>query len=345
MNDPRANLESIPGPISAPITVLGAGSWGTALAVLMAGNGFEVTLWGRDRTRLKAMRTARENVRYLPGVAFPPSLRVEPDLEAAVADNGRFVVAVPAHAFPETLDGLRRTRRRTPTVIWGTKGLSPGSGGPLSETARERLGEDAVLGIVSGPSFALEIAHGRPAALTVAARDIDAAESAAGWFRNDRVRVYASDDLTGVQLGGAIKNVMAIATGISDGLGLGANSRAALITRGLAEMNRLGRAMGGRIETFMGLTGVGDLILTCTDDQSRNRRLGLGLGRGERLEDVREAIGQHAEGIDATREARNKSRELGVEMPITEQVYRVLYEALPPMEAARTLLTREPTRE
>ncbi len=327
-----------------PVTVVGAGSWGTALAVLLATNRHPVRLWGRDPEHVASMRESRSNQRYLPGIGFPESLQPEPDFAAAVAGAGQVLLVIPSHAFPDTLDRLRRCGM-SGTLVWGTKGLAPGSGRLLSDLVGDTLGDRVAPAVISGPSFAAEVARGQPAALTVAAMDFATAERVAEWFRNDRVRIYASDDLPGVQLGGAIKNVMAIATGISDGLGLGANSRAALITRGLAEMNRLGQALGGRIETFMGLTGVGDLILTCTDDQSRNRRVGLGLGRGEPLQSIRAGIGQEAEGVDATRELYHRSLELGVDMPITTQVYRVLYEDLSPTEAVNALLTRDPVRE
>ncbi len=332
-------------PAKEGITVIGAGSWGTALALVVAGNGIPVRLWGRNAEAMGHMREFRENQRYLPGIEFPPDLHIEPVFERAVRDSSRFLVVVPSHAFPNTLKKLRAGNNGAVTVVWGTKGLTPGNGRLLSDTARDILGGESLLAAISGPSFAREIARGQPAALTVASTDIDSSEAIATWFRNDHIRIYPSDDLPGVQLGGAIKNVMAIATGISDGLELGANSRAALITRGLAEMNRLGQAMGGRIETFMGLTGVGDLILTCTDDQSRNRRVGLGLGQGKTLETIRIEIGQEAEGIDATRELYTRSRTLGVDMPITTQVYRVLYEAVSPGQAVRALMSRGPVRE
>lgn len=330
---------------SESITVLGAGSWGTALALLLAANGLHVTLWGRNEAAMKSMAQARENTRYLPDVSFPANLVPTCDFTAAVRGRDAFLVVVPSHAFPEILRGIATHAADSISVVWGTKGLAPDSGRLLHEVAGEILGAAATLGVISGPSFAREVARGQPAALTLAAASIDRAEQMSAWFRSDTVRIYPSDDIAGVQLGGAIKNVMAIATGISDGLELGANSRAALITRGLAEMNRLGRALGGRIETFMGLTGVGDLILTCTDDQSRNRRVGLGIGRGYPLDQVLADIGQEAEGVSATREVLRRARQLGVEMPITQQVYRVLFEGCDPQDAVRALLTREPARE
>ena len=276
---------------------------------------------------------------------FPPGLQLTADFESAVRDAQNFLVVVPSHAFPQTIERLHAVNDRSKQLVWGTKGLAPGGGRLLGEVAREICGDSAALAVISGPSFAGEVARGLPAALTLASRSLEDAERLAAWFRNERMRVYSSDDLAGVQLGGAIKNVMAIATGISDGMGLGANSRAAVITRGLAEMTRLGQAMGGRMETFMGLTGVGDLILTCTDDQSRNRRVGLGLGRGERLDSILASIGQEAEGVDAARELHLRSMSLDVEMPITDQVYRVLYEDVAPQAAVEALLSRDATQE
>lgn len=325
------------------ITVLGSGAWGTALAVLLARNGRRVRLWGNDPAQLE--RLARERVHpALAGVALPAEIELEPRLARALETGHDFLIAVPSHAFRATLEGLRAAAPEA-VVGWATKGLEPGSGRLLSAVAAEVLGDAARLAVVSGPTFAGEIARGLPAALTVAAAEAKVAEHVAAWLRNDRVRVYTSDDVAGVQLGGAIKNVMAIAAGISDGLGFGANARAALITRGLAELTRLGVAMGGRRETFMGLTGAGDLILTCTDNTSRNRRVGLGLGQGRKLADVLAEIGQEAEGVATARELHRLAVTVNVEMPITEQVYRVLYEALPPQVAVEALLRRDPRPE
>ena len=226
-----------------------------------------------------------------------------------------------------------------------TKGLEPATGRPLSLVAAEIRGTDRALGVVSGPTFAKEVAAGMPTAVTVAARDLNTADAIAQWLRSDRVRVYTSTDMPGVELGGAIKNVLAIATGISDGLGFGANARAALITRGLAEMRRLIEAVGGKPETVMGLAGIGDLVLTCTDNQSRNRRVGLALGQGHKLQVTLAEIGQVAEGVVTAREVQALARRLGVEMPITEQVCRVLFEDVSPTEAVQALLRREARSE
>lgn len=328
-----------------PVSVLGAGSWGTALSMLIARNGFPVRLWDIDPGHVEQMRSRRENSRYLPGIPFPDGLDVYSDIAAASGGAGGVLVVVPSHAFRAALqriaplfpDGM-------PLLAWGTKGFDKERSVLLSEVAAELM-PGAIRAVVSGPSFAGEVARGLPTALTVAADTHDAAETVAGWLRGGHVRVYTNDDIAGVQLGGAIKNVMAVAAGISDGLGFGANARAALITRGLAEMNRLGVALGGKPQTFMGLTGVGDLVLTCTDDQSRNRRAGIGLGRGKPLEEVLEEIGQAVEGVKTVHELYAMARRLDVDMPITEQVYRVVYEGLPPARAVETLLQREPKSE
>jgi glycerol-3-phosphate dehydrogenase (NAD(P)+) len=230
-------------------------------------------------------------------------------------------------------------------LAWATKGLEPGSGKLLSQVAIEVLGGHHALAVISGPTFAREVALNMPTALTVASENEKAAEAVASWLRNERVRVYTSRDVAGVQLGGAIKNVMAIAAGISDGLGFGANARAALITRGLAELTRLGIAMGGQKETFMGLAGAGDLILTCTDNASRNRRVGLALGQGRKLPEILADLGQEAEGVATSRELYHLAKKINVELPITEQVYRVLYENLPPQAAVEALLKRGPRQE
>jgi glycerol-3-phosphate dehydrogenase (NAD(P)+) len=327
------------------IGVLGAGSWGTALAMLVARNGYPTVLWGHDAAEVAPLARDHRNDRFLPGIPFPPALSVSADLAALARTARRWVVAVPSHAFRSTLVTLKPLLARDSVVGWATKGLEPGSSELLSRVFREVIGPEVAHGVISGPTFAIEIAKGLPAALTVASERTDAAEAIAGWLRNDRVRVYTSSDVAGVQLGGAIKNVMAIAAGISDGLGFGANARAALITRGLAELTRLGVAMGGRPETFMGLTGAGDLILTCTDNTSRNRRVGLGLGQGKTLAAILTELGQEAEGVKTARELHELAARIKVDMPITEQVYRVLYEDLSPQAAVEALLKREPRQE
>jgi glycerol-3-phosphate dehydrogenase (NAD(P)+) len=328
----------------SPIAVLGAGSWGTALAVLIARNGRPVRLWGHDPKHLARLAAERANAAYLPGIAFPAGLEPEPDLARLAPAAGGFLIAVPSHAFRAVLTALQPHLPGGALLAWATKGLEPASGKLLHEVVAETLG--AVPGaVISGPSFAREVAQGLPTALIAAAADPAVAESAAAWLRDGRVRVYTGRDVVGVELGGAVKNVLAIAAGISDGLGFGANARAALITRGLAELRRLGEAVGGRPETLMGLAGLGDLVLTCTDDLSRNRRLGLALGRGQALAAASAAIGQVTEGAATARVLRALAQRHGVDMPICEQVYRVLYEGLAPPAAVEALLKRDPRPE
>jgi glycerol-3-phosphate dehydrogenase (NAD(P)+) len=329
----------------AVIAVLGAGSWGTALAVLLARNGYRTLFWGHDAARQARLAHERENARYLPGVRFPDNLLIREDLLETVVEATHLLLVVPSHAFRATLEALKSKLSAGAIVAWATKGLEPATGRLLSQVATEVLGESQAIGVISGPTFAKEVAQGLPTAVTVAARDAVTAEAIATWLRSDRVRVYTSADLVGVELSGAIKNVLAIATGISDGLGLGANARAALITRGLAEMRRLIEALGGKSETVMGLAGIGDLVLTCTDNQSRNRQVGLALGKGRKLQVTLAEIGQVAEGVATAREVRQLARRLQVDMPITEQVYRVLFEGAAPQTAVEALLKREVRQE
>lgn len=327
------------------LAVLGAGSWGTALAILIAQNGFRTLLWGRDAARQARLAQERENARYLPGVRFPENLFIREDLLATIDEAAHVLVVVPSHAFRATLEAIKDRLAPSAVVAWATKGLEPATGRLLSQVATDVLGEKRAIGLISGPTFAKEVAQGLPTAISVAARDLASAETIATWLRSERVRVYTGCDLVGVELGGAVKNVLAIATGISDGLGLGANARAALITRGLAEMRRLTEAMGGNPETVMGLAGIGDLVLTCTDNQSRNRQVGLALGKGRKLQVTLAEIGQVAEGVVTAREVRQLAQRLHVDMPITEQVYRVLFEELSPQAAVDALLKREARSE
>lgn len=320
------------------IGVLGAGSWGTALAVQLARNGRRVLLWGRDAERLAACAAARANTRYLPDVSFPTGLRIEPQLDALLEACRDLLVAVPSEGFRATLERIGRNGHR---VVWATKGFEHDTGKLPHEVAAEVLGEACPCGVLSGPSFAREVGLGLPTAVTLAGRDAAFIEEFAAHLHGQHFRVYSSDDVTGVETGGAAKNVIAIGAGISDGLGFGANARAALITRGLAEISRLGLALGARLETFMGLAGLGDLVLTCTDDQSRNRRMGLALAAGRSRADTATAIGQVVEGVAAARAVRRRARAAGVDMPITEQIYRVLHENLPPRQAVENLMDRE----
>ena len=331
-------MTALPGPTA----VIGAGSWGTALALLLARCQQDILLWSGEPGHAQAMAKSQSNEAYLPGIPLEPRITPSDNFEEA-ANASRLVLAVPSHAFRAVLTQLKEhlPRDKRCYICWGTKGFEPDSSLLLSDVFEEVMDENAVPAVVSGPSFAGEVARGLPSALTVAAANDDDACAVAAWFRDARTRVYTSTDLRGVQLGGAIKNVMAIAAGISDGLGFGANARAALITRGLTELARLGEALGGRPETFMGLTGLGDLILTCTDDQSRNRRVGLAIGRGEDVTTALETIGQEAEGLNTARELFRKSQALDVEMPISEQVYRIVFEKLDPKLAVTALLSRE----
>jgi glycerol-3-phosphate dehydrogenase (NAD(P)+) len=332
------------GKTQPQIAVLGAGSWGTALAILLSRNGAGVRLWGIP-DEVAALQRDGENRRYLPGLPFPDTLVPTADLAAAVAGADELLVCVPSHAFRAVLEQAAPMLEQNTTVSWATKGLEPGSARLLSSVANEILGEQRSIGVISGPTFAGEVGRGLPTAVTVAATSEAHARRLADYLHSDCFRAYTSDDVVGVQVGGAAKNVMAIGAGIADGLGFGANTRAALITRGLAEIMRLGLALGGREETFMGLAGLGDLSLTCTDNQSRNRRMGLALATGKSIEEAREEIGQEVEGVGTTKVVYQKARELAIEMPITEQIYRVLYEGLDPKEAVNNLLERRQKAE
>jgi glycerol-3-phosphate dehydrogenase (NAD(P)+) len=320
--------------------VLGAGSWGTALAVHLARTGQAVFLWGRDRDQLADCAAQRRNARYLPDAPFPERLQVEPELAAALAPCADVLVVVPSHAFRGMLTQLRPLLRPDARLAWATKGFELDTGLLPHQVASEVLGEAVPKAVLSGPTFARVVGQGLPTAMTVASSDGDYALRLARMLSGDRFRAYSSSDVTGVEVGGATKNVLAIGAGISDGLGFGANTRIAMITRGLAEMMRLGVALGADRETFMGLAGLGDLVLTCTDNQSRNRRMGLALARGLSLAEARAEIGQEVEGVATAREVYRKSRQLGAEMPITEQTYRVLYEGLAPLAAVQALLGR-----
>lgn len=327
------------------IAVLGAGSWGTALALVLARNNHSVKLWGHNRDRIEKYRLANCNEQYLPGVPFPDNLNAEPDLGEAVRNCTLVVVAVPSHAFRELLEHLPPLLQSPCGIVWATKGLELKTGRPLHHVVKSVLGEGFPSAILSGPTFAGEVARGQPTAVTVASESEAFASDLVGIFHNPKFRAYTTTDVVGVELGGAIKNVLAIAAGVADGLGYGANARAALITRGLAELMRLGLTLGGRPETLMGLSGVGDLILTCTDNQSRNRRFGVGLGKGLAAKTVVADIGQEIEGIPTAKIVHELSLRHQIEMPITEQVYRILYESLSPEEAVRNLLVREPKPE
>ena len=326
------------------IAVLGAGSWGTALAILLARNGHRTLLWGRDEAALAAVTRSGSNEKYLPGQRFPDRLAVEPDLSRALDAANGCLLAVPSHAFEESVAGLSKMPAIGQGLLWATKGLDPASGRLLHEVAAELLPSGAPLGVISGPTFAGEVARSLPTAVTLAATDAGFAAEWAARLANPRFRVYTSDDLAGVQIAGAVKNVLAIAAGIADGLGFGANTRAALIARGLSEMVRLGEAAGGRTATFMGLAGLGDLVLTCTDDQSRNRRFGLAIAKGVSPGEAAAAVGQVVEGVETSAQVMSLARRFGVEMPICEQVRAVVTGVSSAGEAVEALLARDAAR-
>jgi len=327
------------------VAVLGAGSWGTALAALIVRHGHATTLWGRDADAIAAIDRDHENRRYLPGIALPDGLRATTDLAAAVGSADMVLVVVPSHAFAQTLRALAPHRPAHAGVAWATKGFEPGSGRFLHEVADEVLGVDVPSAVVTGPSFAKEVAAGLPTALTVHSDDEAFAQAVADVLHGPAFRAYTGDDMLGAELGGAMKNVLAVATGVADGMGLGLNARAGLITRGLNEMLRLNVAIGGRPETLMGLAGLGDLVLTCTGDLSRNRRLGLALGRGQSLDDAVREIGQVVESVQTADEVMRQADRHQVELPIASNVRDVLHGAITPAEGLRRLLAREQKAE
>ena len=322
------------------MAVIGAGSWGTALAVHLARTTGRTMLWGLAPPDMAELARDRVNQRYLPEAPFPDLLEVVLTLEAAVAAADNLLVAVPSHAFRACLDQVAPMLRPGMRVAWATKGFELETGKLPHQVATEVLGMGVSTAVLSGPTFAREVGLGLPTAMTVASRDRDYAMELAQRLSGARFRAYASTDMVGVEVGGATKNVLAIGAGISDGLGFGANTRVALITRGLAEMMRLGVALGASKDTFMGLTGLGDLVLTCTDDQSRNRRFGLALAAGKSSEEAQREIGQVVEGVLAARAVTAVARTYRVEMPIAEQIAKVIYDGAPPREAVAALMGR-----
>ena len=324
------------------IAVFGAGAWGTALALAFA-RGHQVVLWSRESAEIAALRADGENRRYLPGIPLPAELELTDSLpEAAKADL--HLVVTPLAGLRATARALRAAAPGTP-LLWACKGLEAGTAKLPHQIVAEELGEDAACGVLTGPSFAAEVAKGLPAAVTIAARDIDFARHWVQALHNNRLRLYANDDLVGAEVGGAVKNVMAIAAGVADGMGFGLNARAALITRGLAEITRLGVELGARRDTFMGLAGLGDLVLTCTGDLSRNRRVGLMLAEGKTLPDILAALGHVAEGVSTTHEVAALAGRLGVDMPITLAVDGVLNGTVSTRDAVEQLLARDPKQE
>lgn len=327
------------------VLVAGAGAWGTALAIALARNGHTVMIWGRNSEHLRQLQTERCNKRYLPAASFPDNLQAIVSLETLADPIDDIVMAVPCAGLAAAVTTLAENAdlQRTGLCL-ACKGLAD-DGIRLNHEVVADIAGSVPIAVLSGPSFAAELANGMPTAVTIAADDVDHVDHLQQLFHGDTLRIYTHDDVIGVEIGGAIKNVMAIAAGIADGLGLGANTRTALITRGLAEIMRLGVALGGRTATFMGLAGLGDLVLTATDDQSRNRRFGLALGRGESPATASEAIGQVIEGARTARATLALAERHGISMPITEQVVAVVDGSRSPMQAVQALLNRDPKAE
>ena len=327
------------------IAILGAGSWGTALAILAARNGCQTLLWGHNPEHIAALAQARQNKHYLPERAFPDNLAVTANLAEAAAFSNLILVCVPSHAFKNTLIQLKPHTYPEIKIAWASKGFNPDDCSLLHEIVAGIFSAQTPAAILSGPTFANEVAANLPTAITIASAQPDFAKQLSSILHGGLFRTYTSSDVIGVEVGGAVKNVLAIAAGIADGLGFGSNTRAALITRGLSEIIRLGVQLGGKQETFMGLAGLGDLILTCTDNQSRNRRFGLALGLGKDRATAMQEIGQEIEGVFAAKETFSLAKKYAIDMPITEQTYKVLYEGLAPRTAVQNLLAREQKAE
>lgn len=325
---------------SNPIAVLGAGSFGTALAVLLANNGNKTHLWARNPEQIKAMKESGFNQKYLPDIPLPKSLQLYDSFEQAIKDVTDILIVSPSHAFDQTLARIKAHKTTDVRIVWACKGLEPDTGNFLCEQLTNMFGKETPQAILSGPTFAKELALGSPTAITLASDNSQFAADMTKRLVNDTFRVYLSSDLAGVQLGGAVKNIIAIGAGMADGLGFGSNARTALITRGLAEMMRLGGKLGGKAETFTGMAGLGDLILTCTDNQSRNRRFGIALGKGSSLEQAAKDIGQVVEGVRNTKEVYNLAKLHGIDMPVCQSIYDIIYNNRDPKEAAKELLTR-----
>ncbi len=327
------------------ITILGAGAWGTALAIALSRDHNRLMLWGRDANAMSAMQAARENKARLPGLALPASLAVTADLQQAIAhaEDGLLILATSVAGLRPMLEQIKTYR--LPNLVWLCKGVEDQTTLLPHQIVQQIVGDQISCGALSGPSFAQEVARGLPCALTIGATDAGLRERVVAAVHGGSIRVYSTDDLVGVEVGGAVKNILAIATGITDGLGLGLNARAALITRGLAEIARLGTALGGRLETFMGLTGMGDLILTCTGDLSRNRRVGLGMAAGKSLESISAELGHVAEGVQCVQAMRELAKTHQVDMPIVDAVARVLFENEAPRKMVQSLLAREAREE
>lgn len=325
----------------SPIAMIGAGSWGTALALVLARNGQTVFLWGHDAQEMEHIAQTKCNQKYLPDFPLPENIQVVTELQTALSQVRDIFVVVPSHAFRTVLTQLQPFLHANARVAWGTKGLDSETGFCLDQVAKEVLGDTVPLAVLSGPSFASLVAKGLPAAVTVASENEQFADDLICRFQNKTFRLYKSKDILGVELCGAYKNVLAVATGISDGLQFGANARSALITRGVAELSRLITCCGGSKETLLGLAGIGDILLTCTTDASRNHQLGFLIGQGENVTTALHKIGQVAEGYFSTKQLQGLMQQHAVDMPIAEQVYHVLYENLSPVQAAQELLIRD----
>ncbi len=332
--------------MSYSASIIGAGSYGTALAVSLTRNGRDVLLWGRDPQEISVMEKERCNSHFLPGITFPSTLHLTSNLEEAANNSDILLIAVPSNAFSSVLKTLKPYIKPTHKIVWATKGLESGTGRLLSDVAQEILGTKIPLAVISGPTFAKELANGLPTAIAVAGNNDSFTDEFSKLIHSSKnFRVYKNPDLVGVQIGGTVKNVIAIGAGIADGLGFGANARTALITRGLVEIQRLGVKMGANPHTFMGMAGLGDLILTCTDNQSRNRRFGIALGQGKSPDEAIKEIGQVVEGWHNTKEVHTISQNLGIDMPICEEIYKVLFKNKSPQDATATLLARKMIEE
>lgn len=329
----------------SPIAVLGAGSWGTALAIVLAGNGHLVYLWGRDAEHILAMKNQKCNKRYMPEVNLPENLQPTDDLEFCLRKSTELIIAVPSIGMPKILEMILQHGQKNIKLCLANKGLVAGIQRLNHKIVEDCLGQRAETVILSGPSFAKEVAVGLPTAVTIAGHHAQTTNLFAGKFHNAKFRTYIHDDIIGAQIGGAVKNIMAIAAGITDGLGFGQNAQSALITRGLAETVRLGVALGGRQETFMGLTGLGDLVLTCCSNQSRNRRFGIALSKGATLATASKKINQAIEGIDTVHGILKLAVKNDIEMPITKQISAILNGDISPRDAVELLLSRTQKRE
>lgn len=330
---------------SASVSVFGAGSWGTALAILLAQNNRPTVLWAHHTDHAKRMQDERCNARFLEDITFPDALVIEDNLAAAVKSSDLLLIAVPSHAFRETLQKLKPLLHDQHRIVWASKGLEPNTHELLHEVVMDVIGDKHPFAVISGPTFAREVALGYPTAITVASADHQLAQDMASRLHTETFRAYMTEDFIGVEIGGAIKNILAIAAGIADGLGFGANTRSALITRGLAEITRFGMHKGAQHDTFMGLAGLGDLVLTCTDNQSRNRRFGLAIAEGKTAEQAFSEIGQVVEGAETARVVHELCLKLGIEMPISEEVYKVIYKGLDAHAAVKDLLHRQQKSE